>query len=63
MGDRFYEAQGANKSTVFTKERKRLKADIINDVLKILGSDINGLEKLTVKTLKELEDVLCKNLT
>jgi len=63
MGDRFYDAQGSNKSTVFTKERKRLKADIIKDVQKTLGSDLKGLEKLTVKTLLELEEVLCKNFT
>jgi len=63
MGDRFYEAQGSNKSTIFSNEKKRLKADIVKDIQTVLESDIKGLDKLTIKTLLELEEVLCKNFT
>jgi len=55
MGDRFYESQKTAKGG------RKLKADWVKDINGILGTEISGLDKCTVKTLQELYECL-KNL-
>ena len=52
MGDRFYNQQKAHKP------KRRLKADIIKELDEILGSHVEGMDKLTIKALDELIEVL-----
>jgi hypothetical protein len=49
MGDRFY-AQQKNY-----KPKRRLKRDIVMEVEAILGQQVEGLDKLTIKTLDDLK--------
>jgi hypothetical protein len=56
VGDRFYDQQKAYKP------KRRLKADIIKELDEVLGSHVEGMDKLTIKTLDELIEALrCKN--
>ena len=52
MGDRFYNQQKAYKP------KRRLKADIIKELDEVLGSHVEGLDKLTIKSLDDLIEVL-----
>ena len=48
MGDRFYAQQKAHKPG------RRLKKDVILNFERVLGSHVDGLDRLTIKTLDEL---------
>ena len=48
MGDRFYGAQKTHKP------KRRLKADVIKELQNTLMNDVQGLDRLTIKTLDEL---------
>ena len=50
MGDRFYHQQQN------TKTGRRLKKDIISDFESFLGTEVAGLDKLTIATLDDLID-------
>jgi len=52
MGDRFYTQQKNHKAP------RILKKDIIVDLQTLLGVKVEGLDRLTVKTLQELCVVL-----
>ena len=52
MGDRFYTQQKIHKPT------RVLKADVIKQLQKALGREIGGLDRLTIKTLEELIEVI-----
>ena len=53
MGDRFYAQQKAYKP------KRRLKADVIKELTdEVLGSPIEGLDRLTIKTLDQLIDTI-----
>ena len=57
MGDRFYAQQKA-----YTPKR-RLKKDYIKELQEILETDIEGLDRLTIKTLDELTSTIVIQLT
>ena len=48
MGDRFYTQQKAHKP------KRRLKKDVIAELDKVLGSHVDGMDRLTIKALDEL---------
>lgn len=49
MGDRFYEAQKKHKP------KRRLKKDVIQELTEVLGgTKIEGMDRLTIKSLDEL---------
>lgn len=48
MGDRFYAQQKAHKP------KRRLKADVLKELDDVLGSHVEGMDRLTIKTLDEL---------
>ena len=52
MGDRFYTQQKIHKP------KRVLKADVIKQLQKALGREIGGLDRLTIKTLEELIEVI-----
>ncbi len=52
MGDRFYTQQKNRK--------RRLKKDVIADLNKLLGAEVEGLDRLTIKTLEDLIQVIKK---
>lgn len=52
MGDRFYAQQKAHKPV------RRLKIDIIKEVDEVLGDKVEGLDRLTIKSLDSLIAVL-----
>lgn len=56
MGDRFYTQQKNHKPG------RRLKKDVVANLEKVLGAEVAGLDRLTIKTLDELTDVV-KGLT
>jgi hypothetical protein len=52
VGDRFYEAQKNYKP------KRRLKADILKELDEVLGSHVEGLDRLTIKSLDSLIETL-----
>jgi len=52
MGERFYLAQKNYKP------KRRLKKDVIVELDSILGVHVEGMDRLTIKTLDELIEVL-----
>lgn len=48
MGDRFYTSQKNHKP------KRELKKDVVIRLNKILGQEVEGLDRLTIKTLNEL---------
>jgi len=53
MGDRFYAQQKAHKP------RRVLKKDVIARLERVLnGNKVEGLDRLTIKTLNELTDTI-----
>lgn len=58
MGDRFYEQQKNYKP------KRKLKKEYVEEVDKLLGEEIKGLERLTIKSLEQLyESILHKLVT
>jgi hypothetical protein len=56
MGDRFYMQQKNHKP------KRRLKKDIIAELDDVLGTHIEGMDRLTIKTLDKLiEHIRWKN--
>ena len=64
MGDRFYAQQAGKtgnkgKKSVLDykpheKPKRKLKADYVTELCDLLGTEIKGLEKLTISSLQEL---------
>ena len=52
MGDRFYMQQKNHKVP------RKLKKHVIADLHVLLGTKVEGLDRLTIKTLEELCDAL-----
>lgn len=52
MGDRFYIAQKNYKP------KRRLKKDVIQELDEVLGSHVDGMDRLTIKTLDDLIETL-----
>lgn len=48
MGDRFYAQQKEYKP------KRRLKKDIVKDINDFLGSEVKGLDRLTIESLDSL---------
>lgn len=48
MGDRFYTQQKNHKPG------RRLKKDVVKQLEKILGQEVDGLDRLTIKALDNL---------
>ena len=58
MGDRFYNQQKNYKP------KRKLKKEYVEEVDKLLGEEIKGLERLTIKSLEQLyESILHKLVT
>jgi hypothetical protein len=56
MGDRFYQAQKANKP------KRRLKKDAIADLEELLGTKVEGLDRATILTIDTLVEAIEKKL-
>ena len=54
MGDRFYEAQKKHKP------KRILKKDVIIEFQRLIGARVEGLDRLTIKTLDELSEAVEK---
>lgn len=52
MGDRFYKQQKNYKP------KRRLKKDVIIEFQRLIGCKVDGLDRLTIKTLDELTDAI-----
>ena len=52
MGDRFYIAQKNYKP------KRRLKKDVIQELDEVLGTHVEGMDRLTIKTLDDLIETL-----
>jgi hypothetical protein len=48
MGDRFYAQQKEHKP------KRRLKKDVIAELTETLGDTVEGLDRLTIKSLEDL---------
>lgn len=55
MGDRFYTQQKNYKP------KRRLKADIIVELDKLLGKHVDGMDRLTIKALDDLIEAIKEN--
>jgi hypothetical protein len=55
MGDRFYGQQKNHKPT------RVLKKDVIAELHTLLRKEVDGLDRLTIKTLNELIEVIKQN--
>lgn len=56
MGDRFYQQQKNYKP------KRRLKADVVVEVEALLGTKVDGLDRLTIKALDELHAAVERKL-
>lgn len=56
MGDRFYLTQKAHKP------KRRLKKDVIIEFERLIGSQVSGLDRLTIKSLDELTEAVDRAL-
>jgi hypothetical protein len=56
MGDRFYEQQKNYKP------KRRLKKDVIIEFQRLIGSKVEGLDRLTIKTLDDLTEAVNRAL-
>ena len=52
MGDRFYLEQQKHKP------KRVLKKDVIAELYELLDTEVEGLDRLTIKTLRELIQVI-----
>ena len=52
MGDRFYTAQKNYKP------KRRLKKDVIQELDEVLGSHVEGMDRLTIKALDDLIEAI-----
>lgn len=52
VGDRFYEQQKKYKP------KRRLKKDIIFEFERMIGARVDGLDRLTIKSLDDLTDAV-----
>ena len=56
MGDRFYQQQKAYKP------KRRLKKDVIIEFQRLIGAKVDGLDRLTIKTLDDLTEAVDRAL-
>lgn len=56
MGNRFYEQQKKHKP------KRRLKKDIIAEFTDLLGTEVKGLDRLTIESLDALMEALTRRL-
>lgn len=63
MSDTFYARQAKGNPKLKTETGKRkLKKDWIAEITTLLGKEVVGLDKCTMKTLEELKDAISKKL-
>ena len=63
MGDRFYTDDNMKPRKYPAEGKpavKRLKAVIVSDINELLETQVSGMNKLTVKSLNELEEAICQ---